>query len=121
MSQSTIQPYLADIFQLDLGSSSTENLIECLTNSLSFLTQLYKSNLPQTNNQLRTSSYTRNKATVQDGRAVVQDVRGAGNEGGQNRVGNVNPGQAKPIKCYNCSNDVIAPSTRLILAKAMTS
>ncbi|GJW95771.1 retrovirus-related pol polyprotein from transposon TNT 1-94 [Tanacetum coccineum] len=26
-----------------------------------------------------------------------------GNTGGQNRVGNVNPGQAKPIKCYNCN------------------
>ncbi|GJS16702.1 hypothetical protein Tco_0411174 [Tanacetum coccineum] len=28
---------------------------------------------------------------------------GAGNAGGQNRVGNVNPGQAKTIKCYNCN------------------
>ncbi|GJV95924.1 integrase, catalytic region, zinc finger, CCHC-type containing protein [Tanacetum coccineum] len=54
--------------------------------------------LPQTNNQLRTSSNARNNATVQDGRVVVQDVRG-----GQNRVGNINPGQAKPIKCYNCN------------------
>ncbi|GKA96256.1 integrase, catalytic region, zinc finger, CCHC-type containing protein, partial [Tanacetum coccineum] len=26
-----------------------------------------------------------------------------GNAGGQNRGGNVNPGQAKPIKCYNCN------------------
>ncbi|GJS19390.1 retrovirus-related pol polyprotein from transposon TNT 1-94 [Tanacetum coccineum] len=98
MSQSTNQPSPADNFQLDSGSSSTENLIESLTNSLSLLTQSYKSNLPQTNNQLRTSSNARNKATVQDGRVVVQDVRG-----GQNRVGNVNPGQAKTIKCYNCN------------------
>ncbi|GKA11319.1 hypothetical protein Tco_0690752 [Tanacetum coccineum] len=54
------------------------------------------------------------KDSVQDGRVVVQDVRGryiannqgrpfqrnnagAGNAGGQNRVGNVNPGQAKPL------------------------
>ncbi|GJV16495.1 hypothetical protein Tco_1361818 [Tanacetum coccineum] len=76
MSQSTNQPSPADNFQLDSGSSSTENLIESLTNSLSLLTQSYKSNLPQTNNQLRTSSNARNKATVQDGRVVVQDVRG---------------------------------------------
>ncbi|GJZ92488.1 retrovirus-related pol polyprotein from transposon TNT 1-94 [Tanacetum coccineum] len=119
MSQSTNQPSPADNFQLDSGSSSTENLIESLTNSLSLLTQSYKSNLPQTNNQIRTSSNARNKATVQDGRVVVQDVRGRyiannqgrpfqrnnarGNAGGQNRVGNVNPGQAKPIKCYNCN------------------
>ncbi|GJT57423.1 hypothetical protein Tco_0992477 [Tanacetum coccineum] len=56
---------------------------------------------------------------VQDGRVVVQDVRGRyimnnqgrpfqrnnarGHAGGQNRVGNVNPGQAKTIKCYNCN------------------
>ncbi|GJW94315.1 retrovirus-related pol polyprotein from transposon TNT 1-94 [Tanacetum coccineum] len=122
MSQSTNQPSPTDNFQLDSGSSSTENLIESLTNSLSLLTQSYKSNLPQTNNQLRTSSNARNKDTVQDGRVVVHDVRGryitnnqgrpfqrnnargnarARNVGGQNRVGNVNPGQAKPIKCYN--------------------
>ncbi|GJY30689.1 retrovirus-related pol polyprotein from transposon TNT 1-94 [Tanacetum coccineum] len=49
---------------------------------------------------------------------VVQNVQGrqnrvqgnnargavaAENEGVQNRVGNANPGQAKPIKCYNCN------------------
>ncbi|GKA21070.1 integrase, catalytic region, zinc finger, CCHC-type containing protein [Tanacetum coccineum] len=27
----------------------------------------------------------------------------AGNMGVQNRVGNANPGQAKPVKCYNCN------------------
>ncbi|GKB46492.1 retrovirus-related pol polyprotein from transposon TNT 1-94, partial [Tanacetum coccineum] len=74
------------------------------------LTQSYKSHLPQTNNQLRTSSNARNKATVQDDKVVVQDVCGrynannkgrpfqrnntrgnvvAGNAGGQNRGGNV--------------------------------
>ncbi|GJZ52231.1 retrovirus-related pol polyprotein from transposon TNT 1-94 [Tanacetum coccineum] len=105
-------------------SSSTENLIESLSNSLALLTQSYKSHLPQTNNQLRASSNARNKAMVQDGKVVVQDVRGrynannqgrpfqrnnargngvAGNVGGQNRGGIINPGQAKPIKCYNCN------------------
>ncbi|GJT48939.1 retrovirus-related pol polyprotein from transposon TNT 1-94 [Tanacetum coccineum] len=75
------------------------------------------------NNQLRTSSNARNNATVQDDRVVVQDVRGrynannqgipfqrnnargnvkARNAGSQNRDGNVNPSQAKPIMCYNC-------------------
>ncbi|GKB87503.1 retrovirus-related pol polyprotein from transposon TNT 1-94 [Tanacetum coccineum] len=122
--QSSNEPSPADNFQLDSGSSSTENLIESLSNSLALLTQSYKSHLPQTNNQLRTSSNARNKATVQDGRVVVQDVRGrynannqgkpfqrnnargnvvAGNVGGQNRGGIINPGPAKPIKCYNCN------------------
>ncbi|GJY16108.1 hypothetical protein Tco_0386530 [Tanacetum coccineum] len=117
--QSSNEPSHTDNFQLDSGSSSTENLIESLTNTLILLTQSYKSYLPQTNNQLRTSSNARNKATVQDGRVVVQDVRGrynANNPGrpfqrknakgnvvpenarGQNRGGNVNPSQAKPIK-----------------------
>ncbi|GKF69816.1 hypothetical protein Tco_0202873, partial [Tanacetum coccineum] len=122
--QSSNEPLPADNFQLDSGSSSTENLIESLTNTLVLLTQSYKSHLPQTNNQLRTSSNAKNKAMVQDGRVVVQDIRGrynvnnqgrpfqrnntrgnvlTGNAGGQNRGGNVNPGQAKPIKCYNCN------------------
>ncbi|GJR92824.1 retrovirus-related pol polyprotein from transposon TNT 1-94 [Tanacetum coccineum] len=36
-------------------------------------------------------------------KVVVQDVvgRNTGNVGGQNRGGIINPGQAKPIKCYN--------------------
>ncbi|GJV21983.1 integrase, catalytic region, zinc finger, CCHC-type containing protein [Tanacetum coccineum] len=122
--QSSTEPYPSDNFQLDSGSSSTENLIESLSNTLALLTQSYKSHLPQTNNQLRASSNARNKAMVQDGKVVVQDVRGrynatnqgrpfqrnnargngvAGNVGAQNRGGMINPGQAKPIKCYNCN------------------
>ncbi|GJZ14564.1 retrovirus-related pol polyprotein from transposon TNT 1-94, partial [Tanacetum coccineum] len=53
-----------------------------------------------------------------DGRVVVQHVQGrqnqnqrnfargngaAGNGGAQNRVGDANAGQEKPIKCYNCN------------------
>ncbi|GKF43111.1 retrovirus-related pol polyprotein from transposon TNT 1-94, partial [Tanacetum coccineum] len=121
--QSSNQPSLVDNCQMDTGSTSTDNLIESLTNTLSLLNQSFKAHLPQMNNQLRTSSKTRNNVTVQDGRVVVQDVRGrynannqgrlfqrdnargnvvAGNAGGQNRDGNVNPGQAKPVMCYNC-------------------
>ncbi|GJR03526.1 retrovirus-related pol polyprotein from transposon TNT 1-94 [Tanacetum coccineum] len=128
--QSSTEPYPSDNFQLDSGSSSTENLIESLSNTLALLTQSYKSHLPQTNNQLRASSWQWNKLMIQDGKVVVQDVRGrnsatnqgrtfnqgrpfqknnargngvAGNVGAQNRGGMINPGQAKPIKCYNCN------------------
>nr|GFB53726.1 hypothetical protein [Tanacetum cinerariifolium] len=79
--------------------------------------------LPQTNNQLRTSFNPRNQAIVQDGRVVVQNVQGRPNRGqrmnpwdgnaagyreAQNRVRNVNQGQARPgqariVKCYNCN------------------
>ncbi|GKF83379.1 retrovirus-related pol polyprotein from transposon TNT 1-94, partial [Tanacetum coccineum] len=95
--QPSKEPSLADNFQLDSGSSSTENLIESLSNTLALLTQSYKSHLSQTNNQLRASSNARNKAMVQDGKVVVQDFRGL------YRGGMINPSQAKPIKCYNCN------------------
>ncbi|GKD56491.1 hypothetical protein Tco_1289878, partial [Tanacetum coccineum] len=111
-----VQPHFADNTQLDSGLSTTDNLIENLTNTLALLTQSYKTYLPQTNNQLRTSSNTRNQATVQYGRVIVQNFqgrqnRGQGNNvrgtcvgsyrGAQNKVGNANPGQARQIKCYN--------------------
>ncbi|GJT02751.1 hypothetical protein Tco_0823920 [Tanacetum coccineum] len=113
-----VPPHFADNTQLDLGLSLSNNLIENLTNTLALLTQSYKTYLPQTNNQLRTSSNPRNQATVQDGRVVVQNVQGqqnrgqgnnaqgadaAGYGGAQNIVGNVNTGQARQVKCYNCN------------------
>ncbi|GKA77799.1 hypothetical protein Tco_0784336 [Tanacetum coccineum] len=88
------------------------------------LLQSFKHIFLKWNNQLRSFHQTQcTTATVQDDRVVVQDVRGrynannqgrpfqrnnargnveARNAGGQNRDGNVNPGQAKPIMCYNC-------------------
>ncbi|GJS72820.1 retrovirus-related pol polyprotein from transposon TNT 1-94 [Tanacetum coccineum] len=120
--QSSNEPSHADNFQLDSRSSSTDNLIKSLTNTLVLLIKLYKSHLPQTNNQLRTSSNARNKATVQDGRVVVQDVRGRYNANNQGRPfqrnmqrkccnrmlevrqrWHVKSGQAKTIMCYNCN------------------
>ncbi|GKD14983.1 hypothetical protein Tco_1199390 [Tanacetum coccineum] len=89
-SSTHVQPHFADNIQLDSGLSPTDNLIENLTNTLALLTQSYKTYLPQTNNQLRTSSNTRNQATVKDSRVVI-------------RVMNVNPSQARQIKCYNCN------------------
>nr|GEU68291.1 retrovirus-related Pol polyprotein from transposon TNT 1-94 [Tanacetum cinerariifolium] len=83
----------------DSSLSPAESLIENLTNTLALLTQSYKTFLPQTNNQLRTSSNAKNQAI--GGSA-------AGYGGAQNRVRNVNPGQARqgqarPVKCYNCN------------------
>nr|GEV86485.1 copia protein [Tanacetum cinerariifolium] len=63
------------------SSSLTEDLIENLTNTLALLTQSYRTFLPQTNNQLRTSSNARNQATIQDGIVVVQNVQGQPNRG----------------------------------------
>nr|GFB34711.1 hypothetical protein [Tanacetum cinerariifolium] len=73
-------------------ANSTNDLIENLTSTLALLTQSYRTFLPQTNNQLLTSSNRRNQATVQDGRVVVQNVQGRPNRG-----------QARTMKCYNCN------------------
>ncbi|GJU02087.1 hypothetical protein Tco_1112425 [Tanacetum coccineum] len=83
--QSSNQPLIVDNCQMDTGSTSTDNLIESLTNTLSCLNQSFKAHLPQTNNQLRTSLNTRNNATVQDGRVVGYWMSSSWNVGGQNR------------------------------------
>ncbi|GJX45114.1 hypothetical protein Tco_0261790 [Tanacetum coccineum] len=113
-----VPPHFADNTLLYSRLSPTDNLIENLTNTFALLTQSYKTYLPQTNSQLRTSSNTRNQATVHEGKVVVQNVQGrqnrgqgrnvrgagaAGYGGAQNRVGNANPGQARQIKRYNCN------------------
>nr|GEU95106.1 retrovirus-related Pol polyprotein from transposon TNT 1-94 [Tanacetum cinerariifolium] len=97
-SSTQVSQLLAHNPHLDSSLSPTENLIENLTNTLAMLTQSYKTFLLQINNQLRTSSNARNQATVQDGRVVVQNVPGRKNKGK-----GINPGQARPVKCYNCN------------------
>ncbi|GJW92351.1 hypothetical protein Tco_0169904 [Tanacetum coccineum] len=62
----THQPQFVDNIQLDSGHTLTDDLIENLTKIVALLTQSYKTHLPQTNNQLQTSSNTRNQATVQN-------------------------------------------------------
>nr|GEW22710.1 integrase, catalytic region, zinc finger, CCHC-type, peptidase aspartic, catalytic [Tanacetum cinerariifolium] len=101
---------LADNPHLDSSLFPAENLIENHTNTLALLTQSYKTFLPQTNNQLRTSSNAKNQATVQDGRVVVHNVQGrqsrgqgmnpqggsvAGYGGAQNIVGSSKTGEAQ--------------------------
>nr|GEZ13447.1 hypothetical protein [Tanacetum cinerariifolium] len=68
-----VLPHLADNAYLDSGLSLMDNLVKNLTNTLALLSQSYKTFLPQTNNQLKTSSNTRNQATVQNGRVVNSD------------------------------------------------
>ncbi|GJS73311.1 hypothetical protein Tco_0706152 [Tanacetum coccineum] len=72
--QPSNEPSPADKFQLDSGSSSTENLIESLSNSLALLTQSYKSHLPQTNNQLRTHLMQEQSYRFKTARVCDQDV-----------------------------------------------
>ncbi|GJY17711.1 hypothetical protein Tco_0389202 [Tanacetum coccineum] len=77
--QSSNEPSPADNFQLDSGRS-----VRILSS--------------KTNNQLRTSSNARNKAMVQDGRVVVQDVCGRYNANNQGR----------PFQRNNAKGNVVA-------------
>ncbi|GJZ07990.1 hypothetical protein Tco_0542273 [Tanacetum coccineum] len=116
--QSLQYPQFPETSQIDSGYTQTDEILDNLTKQMALLAQSFRATLPQTNNQLRTSSNTRNQATIQDGRVVVQNVQGrqnqnqnqryvargngaAGNGGAQNRAGNANAGQGKPVKCYN--------------------
>ncbi|GJY30267.1 retrovirus-related pol polyprotein from transposon TNT 1-94 [Tanacetum coccineum] len=116
--QSMTYPQFAEPSSLDTGYTQTDEILDTLTKQFALLTQSFRATLPQTNNQLRTSSNTRNQATIQEGQIVVQNVQGQQNQnqryfargngaagfgGTQNRAGNANAGQGKPIKCYNCN------------------
>ncbi|GJZ27988.1 hypothetical protein Tco_0572635 [Tanacetum coccineum] len=68
------------------------------------------SRFPPLNNHLRTSSNPKNQATIQDGRATIQQVQGRQTQsfaGTRNRGiattsrGNYAAGQTKVVKCYN--------------------
>nr|GEW50813.1 hypothetical protein [Tanacetum cinerariifolium] len=76
---------------------------------MAFQTAVASSRFPSTNNQFRTSSNTRNQATIQDGRVTVQQVHGRqgqsyyGNGYKSNATsseGNNASGQARIVKCY---------------------
>ncbi|GKD68437.1 retrovirus-related pol polyprotein from transposon TNT 1-94 [Tanacetum coccineum] len=111
-------PQFTETSPLDSEYTQTDEILNTLTKQVTLLAQSFRATLPQTDNQLRTSSNTRNQATVQDGQVVVQNVQGrqnqnqrnfarengaASNGGAHNRAGNANAGQGKPIKCYNCN------------------
>ncbi|GJU96776.1 hypothetical protein Tco_1321532 [Tanacetum coccineum] len=62
----TYQPYFTDNTQLDTGFYPADELLDNLTKQVALLAQQYKTQFPQTNNQLRTSSNTRNQDTMQN-------------------------------------------------------
>nr|GEY81200.1 hypothetical protein [Tanacetum cinerariifolium] len=90
--------------------SPGDDIIACLNKAMTFLTAVASSRFPSTNNQLKTSSNTRNQATTQDSRVTVQQVQG---RQGQNYSGttykgnatssrgNTTSGHATIVKCYN--------------------
>ncbi|GJT73033.1 hypothetical protein Tco_1032319 [Tanacetum coccineum] len=53
-------PQFAEPSSLDTGYTQTDEIFDTLTKQFALLTQSFRATLPQTNNQLRTSSNTRN-------------------------------------------------------------
>ncbi|GJV24501.1 retrovirus-related pol polyprotein from transposon TNT 1-94 [Tanacetum coccineum] len=96
--QSSTQP-MTEFPQMDSSLvvpmfNQGDDPIACLNKAMAFLTAVASSRLPLTNNQLRTSSNSRNKATIQDGMGNATSF-GGNNAGGQRRV----------VKCYNCQGE----------------
>ncbi|GJW57491.1 hypothetical protein Tco_0104222 [Tanacetum coccineum] len=73
--QSMTYPQFAEPSSLDTGYTQTDEILDTLTKQFALLTQSFRATLPQTNNQLRTSSNTRNLATIQDGQIVVLEPK----------------------------------------------
>nr|GEU29240.1 retrovirus-related Pol polyprotein from transposon TNT 1-94 [Tanacetum cinerariifolium] len=86
ISQVTYQPQFTDNTQLDIGFSPANELLDNLTKQVAFLAQQYKTQFPQTNSQLRTSSNTQNQGN--NARGIVA----LGNGRAQYRAGNANAG-----------------------------
>ncbi|GJS39214.1 hypothetical protein Tco_0564257 [Tanacetum coccineum] len=78
--QSLQYPQFPETSQIDSGYTQTDEILDNLTKQMALLAQSFRATLPQTNNQLRTSSNTRNQATIQDGRVVIQNVQGRQNQ-----------------------------------------
>nr|GFD35286.1 hypothetical protein [Tanacetum cinerariifolium] len=53
--------------------------IEAINHMMSFLTSVVASRYPATNNQLRTSSNSRQQATINNGRVTIQPIQGRQN------------------------------------------
>ncbi|GJY06006.1 retrovirus-related pol polyprotein from transposon TNT 1-94 [Tanacetum coccineum] len=90
------------VFQKD------DDPIDAISHMMSFLTALFTSRYPTTNNQLRNSSKPKKQATINDGRVTLQPIHGrqtyfvAGTTSTYTpRASGSNLGKQKTIICYN--------------------
>ncbi|GJT62235.1 retrovirus-related pol polyprotein from transposon TNT 1-94 [Tanacetum coccineum] len=90
-----------------------EDPFECINKAMAFLSAV-ASWFPPSNNQLGTSSNPINQVTIQDGRAIVQQVQGrqtqsyagTGTRGiATTSKGNYTVGKPRVMKCYNCQGE----------------
>ncbi|GKA74730.1 hypothetical protein Tco_0781032 [Tanacetum coccineum] len=68
-------PQFPETSHIDSGYTQTDEILDNLTKQMALLAQSFRATLPQTNNQLRTSSNTRNQTTILDGRNYTQPKR----------------------------------------------
>ncbi|GKF48317.1 hypothetical protein Tco_0141568, partial [Tanacetum coccineum] len=61
--------------QIDSGHTQTDEILDNLAKQMALLAQSFRATLSQINNQLRTSSNTRNQATIQDGQQAMGAYR----------------------------------------------
>ncbi|GJZ51118.1 retrovirus-related pol polyprotein from transposon TNT 1-94 [Tanacetum coccineum] len=78
--QSPQYPQFPETSQIDSGYTQTDELLDNLTKQMALLAQSFRATLPQTNNQLQTSSNTRNQAISDWFGVVVQNVQGRQNQ-----------------------------------------
>ncbi|GKC36404.1 hypothetical protein Tco_1048788 [Tanacetum coccineum] len=72
---------MTEFHQLDSGLvvpvfNLGDDSVACLKKAMVFMSAVAALRFPSTNNQLRTSSNSRNQDTIQDGRVIVQQVQG---------------------------------------------
>ncbi|GJX59026.1 retrovirus-related pol polyprotein from transposon TNT 1-94 [Tanacetum coccineum] len=84
-----------------LGKDNGENIMKSITGGSKNGDNVFTKDLSAEEKERTSSNAWNNALQLKTTIVVVLDVR-ARNAGGQNRDGNVNPGQAKPIMCYNC-------------------
>ncbi|GJR53694.1 retrovirus-related pol polyprotein from transposon TNT 1-94 [Tanacetum coccineum] len=111
---------VAEKLQADCDLKATnivlqDDPIACLNKAMAFMSVVVASRFLLTNNQLRTSSYPRNQATIQDDKFTVQQVQGrqgqsyvgTGYKGNATSSGGNNVGgHARIVTCYNCQGEV---------------
>nr|GEV98480.1 reverse transcriptase domain-containing protein [Tanacetum cinerariifolium] len=109
----TESPFVDSGFAV-LVFSPVDDLIACFNKAMTFLTAIASLRFSSTKNQLRTSFNTRNQATIQDGRVIVQQVQGRQGKNYSGTTykgnatssrGNTTSGQARIVKCYNCQGE----------------
>ncbi|GJR94537.1 retrovirus-related pol polyprotein from transposon TNT 1-94 [Tanacetum coccineum] len=113
--QSLQYPQFPETSQIDSGYTQTDEILDNLTKQMALLAQSFRATLPQTNNQLRTSSNTRNQATIQDGRVVVQNVQGRQNQNQNQRLWDVRVYEQFGIRDCITTSHLIIDSTSVYL------